>query len=776
MKNQIETVSPLLMAANVFTLASLIVAQPVLDILGKSPEFFVANHLRNADVYLMILGLTAIIPAILLLPVFISTVLGKKVRSYVQTAVVFLLAALLFIRVLNAGPTLPSAVILVLALLLAGGFAALYLFNPKLSTTLAWLTPVVVLFPILFLTGANVQEFLGGATSANRPEAKQGADAMASRPPIVMVVWDELPTVDLLDANGNIDAKRFPHFSALASESTWYENATTVWITTLGALPAILTGSHPTARLPRYDSYPNNLFSLLEDQYELNVFESITQLRRPSEDEPGQAENTDRRLKRLQTLAEDVALIVAHLHLPPSYTEKLPSIEGQWGGFVSREGLEPKDLGKMSREEREAYLARMSDEERAAFNEEFAASMTEEERTAFVAAMTDEERSALAKSLSVKNPKAVADEMRKNRVEARQRIARHFNESRKDFFEKFIGSIQDYPRDTLHFVHVALPHPPSIYLPSGRVHTPPDQYQYPAMKNGEHEPVWATSQDELNFEHHRLRLQLGFADRLLGRLMAELERLEIYDESLIVVCADHGGSFLAGEPRRFPTSKVFGDVAFVPLFIKYPNQKEAARNKENVELIDVLPTITDVLNIELDWEFDGRSLIDPQAQVRSTKRLPPEHNEPVQTEFSEAEYMAARRDAHQRIINTFSLDDPRSDIFHYGKGLEYVGKEYSAIEAKAVPGTVTSPDIDRLSSIDPTSDNLYSSVRGVVAYSGSPTADLHVTVLVNERVSVITPVFDSGPELRFATIVPESAFTQGANSVRLVLLDLQQDS
>lgn len=162
--------------------------------------------------------------------------------------------------------------------------------------------------------------------------------------------------------------------------------------------------------------------------------------------------------------------------------------------------------------------------------------------------------------------------------------------------------------------------------------------------------------------------------------------------------------------------------------------------------------------------------------VRSTKRLPPEHDEPVKTEFSEAEYMAARRDAHQRIINTFSLDDPRSDIFHYGKGLEYVGKEYSAIEAKAVPGTVTSPDIDRLSSIDPTSDNLYSSVRGVVAYSGSPTADLHVAVLVNERVSVIIPVFDSGPELRFATIVPECAFTQGANSVRLVLLDLQQDS
>src|SRR6185295_10351878 len=66
------------------------------------------------------------------------------------------------------------------------------------------------------------------------------------RPPVVVVVFDEFPSDDLLRPDGSIDAERFPNFAELASISTWFPNAHTVYDSTFKAVPAILDG-----RLPR---------------------------------------------------------------------------------------------------------------------------------------------------------------------------------------------------------------------------------------------------------------------------------------------------------------------------------------------------------------------------------------------------------------------------------------------------------------------------------------------------------------------------------------------
>jgi hypothetical protein len=65
-------------------------------------------------------------------------------------------------------------------------------------------------------------------------------------PPVIVVVFDEFPTDDLLRPDGSIDAERFPNFAKLASISTWFPNAYTVYDSTFKAVPAILDG-----RLPR---------------------------------------------------------------------------------------------------------------------------------------------------------------------------------------------------------------------------------------------------------------------------------------------------------------------------------------------------------------------------------------------------------------------------------------------------------------------------------------------------------------------------------------------
>jgi hypothetical protein len=767
MMNAGEKLSPVLMTANVFTLCSLVFAQPVFDVLRASPEFFVANRLSTADVYLMVFALSAVVPVCVALPVLACTVLGKRVRAFAQAGVVFVLVALLFVRLLNAGPTMPGAMNIVGAAVLGGGFAALYYVDRRVATTLGWVTPIVVLFPVMFLYSANMRELLR-EPAADELAGGSGAGSLESLPPIVVIVWDLLPLVDLLDAEGNIDAKRFPNFHVLASESTWYENATTVWPTTPGALPAILTGTHPTAFLPRFESYPRNLFTMIEGHYELNVHESITQLRRPLNGERGQSESADHHVRKLHTLAEDIAVLLLHLYVPTDYARRLPAIDHQWGGFLSNEGAEPdknaielESLEGKSPDEIQRALNSMSEAERLAFQNALAESMTPEDRVAFVESMGDEGRKQLAKL-----QRDISDANR-------PLIDKYFREGRKKYFEDFVRTMGAFPKSTLHFIHVTLPHPPGLYLPSGQVHTPQIEYQYPAAERNGPVRVWSGSQDELNNEHQRLRLQMGLSDRLLGSLMAEMRRLGIYDDSLIVVCADHGGCYIAGEPSRWPTAETLGHVAFIPLFIKYPNQPTPQRNAENVEIIDIVPTISDVLGAELDWKFDGRSLADPSTKPRATKRLPPPGGHEQKFEYTESEYMRARREAHTRVIKTFSLDDPRADLFHYGEGLEFIGKDVSAIESRIVNGSIDTPDAAHAGSADARRGSIPPRIRGTVTYSEAGGADLHVAVIINGAIEAIVPVYEMDATLNFEAILNDETVGNEPGELDLALVDLR---
>src|SRR3954471_3906894 len=78
------------------------------------------------------------------------------------------------------------------------------------------------------------------------PGTEEQAHSAEGRPPVVFVVFDEFPADDLLRPDGSIDAQRFPNFAKLASMSTWFPNATTVFDSTFAAVPAIRD-----ARLPR---------------------------------------------------------------------------------------------------------------------------------------------------------------------------------------------------------------------------------------------------------------------------------------------------------------------------------------------------------------------------------------------------------------------------------------------------------------------------------------------------------------------------------------------
>lgn len=160
----------------------------------------------------------------------------------------------------------------------------------------------------------------------------------------------------------------------------------------------------------------------------------------------------------------------------------------------------------------------------------------------------------------------------------------------------------DGPRPPLVMLHVMLPHEPWEYLPSGQVY--PTYVSTPGLFDDR----WAKDPWFAEQAVQRHLLQVGFADRLLGRLVARLRSSGLYDRAALAVLADHGAGFEPGGHWRAVTRANFAALSAVPMLIKAPGQRQGRTEDRPVQTIDLLPTLADVLGIPLPWDADGRPL------------------------------------------------------------------------------------------------------------------------------------------------------------------------
>jgi arylsulfatase A-like enzyme len=97
------------------------------------------------------------------------------------------------------------------------------------------------------------------------------------------------------------------------------------------------------------------------------------------------------------------------------------------------------------------------------------------------------------------------------------------------------------------------------------------------------------------------------ADQAVGRIVDELKTEGIYDETAIIVTADHGESFTE-HGILFDHHGLYDPTIYVPLIIKAPGFE--GREDQFVQHFDLAPTILDLLGIEYQEErFDGVSLV-----------------------------------------------------------------------------------------------------------------------------------------------------------------------
>jgi hypothetical protein len=680
----------LLALLELFVLCGFAITQPVLDVTGRSPEFFLFNRASRGDILLLVATITLLPAAAAWAGELLVGLLGGHARRAAHLALMAGLLTVLAIEVAKKLFPVRGGLLAVLAL--AAGLTATWLLatRPALRLWLRYLAPAPLVFVLVFALASPVASLVRPQGDAPVPAASGGTPGQRT-PPVVMVFFDEFPMESLLDRRGRIDARMYPNFARLAGDATWYRNATAVnWYTPF-AVPSLLTGRYPARSVaPTYTEYPETLFTLLARSHDLKVFESVTQLCPPRLC-PATA-GTAGRDSGFGVLAKDTAEVWTRIALP---YDTQPDPDAQ---FVEETNAE----------------------------------------TGITATTSKSSTSFRFDQIKVNQP------------------AR---------FSEFLDSFHAAERPGFHFVHLLLPHTPWRYLPSGM------RYDYPSKSFGRTKAsVWGLQPWPVTVSHQRYLLQLAFTDRLIGQMIERLERVGLYDEALVVVTADHGGSFTPGRHTRIPAKDTAHETAWVPLFIKMPHQTSGKVTDRNWEHVDLVPTVADALGVQVPWRVDGRSALGSRARTGTKK---PFYVRPGRGGLmlldGPPNLALALRGVTDRLLRP---QDGPIGLYRVGRYARLVGKSSAAVGVtNPSPRRVTiSPPTD-LGAIDPSSGKVPAMMTGRI---DGPTSvpDPAIAVAVNGTIGGVSEIFRSSDDVRhFAAMVPDFLFRQEGNRVELFEVD-----
>jgi len=669
---------------NLAVLWTFAVAQPLFDLLKDNPEFFAARGSSGFDIVSFSVLLVVLPPAILLAIELLLGLIRPELRQGAHFVFLGVLVALIAAQALKKAIDASDVLLIVLSVAIGAGMGVLWARAEPVRSFLNVLSPVPLVFLLLFLLSGQISEL------AFPSEAKARSVGGVARAPIVVVLLDELPSNTIVDEHDRIDAKRFPGFGELARSATWFRNAYTVYDSTERAQPAIMDGDLPERdKQPISSDHPNSIFSLFAKTHRMNVDEEATAV--CSRDICTNSIGDEPYGKRMSSMAEDLGLVWLHVVSPPDIENDLTSVSENWGNFGGGDQTEAPS-----------------------------------------------------------STRAPALHTRAN-----------LNRGRSARFQEWMQRIVRGHRPALNFKHTLMPHVPWQYLPTGRLYRRQPNDAIPGLSTQSYE-----DQGQLDVLLQRHFLQTGFADLELQELWKRLKSERLWDESLIVVAADHGVAFPHARERRRLNRQTAREIAPIPLLIKAPNQKKAKVNDAGVETIDILPTIFDILNLDPRVKMDGRSAYSPEVQKRDTLRF--EIRNTFETLRIPAETFAReRRQIIERNHRLFgSGADGPGRIYEIGPHPELIGQPASAAGPRL---DVDLAYADEYAHVDPASGYVPAHIVGSV--NGPDRHPRDIAVAVNGTIRAVGNTFtlavgDAGELV--SVMVPEAAFHRGRNRVEVL--------
>ncbi len=138
-----------------------------------------------------------------------------------------------------------------------------------------------------------------------------------------------------------------------------------------------------------------------------------------------------------------------------------------------------------------------------------------------------------------------------------------------------------------------------------------------------HHPFWTPNKEYkvLPDDDQRSRYinAIHYQDHLIGKLISFLKTTHRWHSTTILITGDHGTVFntLKLESNNVSPYLIDKNTINVPLYLYSPNIKPKGIQYDRVAShVDILPTILDLLGIDIEDQVQGRSIFDPIINER----------------------------------------------------------------------------------------------------------------------------------------------------------------
>ncbi len=133
-----------------------------------------------------------------------------------------------------------------------------------------------------------------------------------------------------------------------------------------------------------------------------------------------------------------------------------------------------------------------------------------------------------------------------------------------------------------------------------------------------------SGKNKLSTEDARIAIKayyacISFVDAQVGRIMNSLDKLGLKEDTIVVFTSDHG--YHMGEHAHFKKNTLFDDSDRIPMIVSYPTmQEKGKRSVSIVEMIDLYPTLSELVGITVPDFVAGKSFVPVLKNVHNESR------------------------------------------------------------------------------------------------------------------------------------------------------------
>jgi arylsulfatase A-like enzyme len=170
--------------------------------------------------------------------------------------------------------------------------------------------------------------------------------------------------------------------------------------------------------------------------------------------------------------------------------------------------------------------------------------------------------------------------------------------------EQGLAMYNEAPERSFLWVHMGLPHHPYYLIPRADLNKTIKPHQYKRVH-----PFLNGHRDDPGFYQDAYEGYVRYSDAMFGRLVDGLRASPHWEDTLLIVTADHGTLLDPANRSPYALGKVHEDITHVPLLIRAPGQARPGRVDVAVRHEDLVPTIVSQVYETVPPGFQGASLL-----------------------------------------------------------------------------------------------------------------------------------------------------------------------